>query len=95
MSGKVSVDIAELREGARALKGLPEAPARPAVSMGDLGSARADAAFERYYPTWSSECSTAAQSVEKLSAILRSSADTYVRRDEEAAKGLAGGAHAF
>jgi hypothetical protein len=95
MSGKVSVDIAALREGARALKGLPEAPARAKVMMGDLGSSRTDAAFERYYSTWTSECSAAVQSVEKLSTILRSSAETYVRRDEEAADGFGGGAHAF
>lgn len=95
MGGKVSVDVAELRAGARALKGLPEAPAKPTVSMGDLGSRRADAAFERYYPTWSSECATAVRTVEKLSALLRSAADTYVRRDEEAAERLAGGSRAF
>lgn len=95
MSGKVSVDIAALRKGARALKGLPEAPARAKVLLGDLGSARVDAAFGRYHPTWLSECSAAVQSAEKFSAILRSSAETYVRRDEEAAQGFAWGVRAF
>lgn len=95
MSGKVSVHVAELREGARALEAMPVPPRSVTVGMGDLGSARADAAFEQYYPTWSSECSTAVRAVEKLAALLRSAADTSVRRDDEAAKGFAGGARAF
>ncbi len=95
MSGKVSVRTAELHEGARALDGLRDAPRSVTIGMGDLGSARADAAFERYYPTWSSECSALVRSVEKLSALLRSAADTYVRRDAEAAEGFAGGSGAL
>lgn len=77
------------------MAGLPEAPVSVTVGMGDLGSARADAAFERYYPTWSSECSEAVRSVEKLSAMLSSAADTYERRDAEAAETFAGGSRAF
>lgn len=95
MTGKVAVSIAELREGARALEGIPDAPPTLTVGMGDLGSARADAAFERYYPAWTSECSAAVRSIEKLSALLGSAADTYVRRDAEAARGFSGGARAF
>ena len=95
MSGRISVRIADLREAAAALDGRPEAPRSVTVGMGDLGSTRADAVFERYYPTWSSECSSAVRSVEKLSALLRSAADTYVRRDHEAADEFAGGSHAF
>lgn len=95
MSGTISVSIAELREAARAVDGASEAPASVTVGLGDLGSSRADAAFERYYPTWSSECSTTVRSVTKLAAMLRSAAETYERRDVEAAATFAGGSRAF
>ena len=95
MSGRISVDIAELRDGASELEGAPGAPAKVTIGMGDLGSRRADAAFEHYYPTWSSECSSAARSVQKLSAMLRSAADEYARRDTEAATAIDGGSFAF
>ncbi|MFJ8894487.1 hypothetical protein ACIRCZ_07885 [Leifsonia sp. NPDC102414] len=95
MTGTISVRVDELRDGARVLGTMPAAPRSVTVGMGDLGSARADAAFERYYPTWSSECSAAVRSVERLAALLGAAADTYVRRDTEAARGFAGGARAF
>ncbi|WP_295119488.1 type VII secretion target [uncultured Leifsonia sp.] len=95
MSGTVSVNVEALRAGAHASSRLPEAPRSVTIGLGDLGSARADAAFERYHPTWSSECSSTVRSLEKLSALLVSAADAYEQRDTEAAATFAGGPRAF
>ena len=95
MSPTFSVGIAELRKGARTLRGAEGAPATVTIGLGDLGSRRVDAAFERYHPTWTSECSAAVRGIEKLSAILTSSADTYEQRDADAAQTFGGGARAF
>ena len=95
MSGKVAADVAVLRAEAHSLDRLPEAPPIVTIGMGDLGSAWVDAAFERYYPTWSSECSSTVRSVQKLSALLRSAADTYEQRDAEAARAFGSDSRAF
>lgn len=95
MGKKVSVDVGRLREGASALSGDGGDPRDPVIEVGDLGSSRADAAFEEFERYWSAGRSAVTHSTDALVGVLRSAADVYTRRDAESAQQFAAVARAY
>lgn len=95
MGKKVSVDVRRLREGASALAAGGGDPRGPVIQVGDLGSSRADGAFEEFERYWSAGRSAVVHSTDALVGVLRSAADVYTRRDAESARQFTAGTRAF
>lgn len=95
MGTSVSVDAARLRQGASALAADVGEKRGPALSAGDLGSSRADAAFEGFERYWGAGRSALSQSGETLAGVLRSAAEAYTRRDADDARGFGVGSRAL
>ena len=95
MSEKKSVHVDHLREGAAALSKNGADPKGGKIGAGDLGSARADAAFEQFDSYWSAGRSAIVHTADALGTALVSAADTYSRRDGDDAKNFSGGPRAF
>ncbi|MGO4594244.1 hypothetical protein AB4Z18_10530 [Leifsonia sp. 2TAF2] len=95
MSKKVAVDVDRLRTGAASLADAGAVPAASVLQLGDAGSPRADAVHTQFEMYWSSGRSAVVDSVDALTAVLRSAADAYVSRDSESAAAFGSGSRAF
>ncbi|SEH67361.1 MULTISPECIES: hypothetical protein [unclassified Leifsonia] len=95
MARSVEVDVERLRTAAASLSKSGGAPGLEVIQVGDLGSPRSDAMYERFRDYWSPGWRAFADSTEALGTVLTAAADAYTRRDVEDAKGFSGVPRAF
>lgn len=96
MGSTVSIDTERLRAGASLLSADHADPQGVVIEAGELGSPRADAAFERFERYWSMGRAALTRSTDALATVLGSAEEAYRQRDAESARQFAvGGARAF
>lgn len=88
MTRAVAVDTAQLRRGAKALKGAATGPRASADESDGFGSAVARGAVSRFEGYWVRGQSTVDELVAGLAGALSQAADSYERRDAEDAEAL-------
>ena len=88
MGGSVSVDVGQLKSGAKALKEAATG-SRPSADESDLfGSAVARGAVSRFEGYWVRGQSTVDELLAGLAGALSQAAESYQRRDAEDAEAL-------
>ncbi|MGO4593275.1 hypothetical protein AB4Z18_05575 [Leifsonia sp. 2TAF2] len=83
MGGAVTVDTAQLREGAEVLSEASDDRPTTETTASDLGSAVAGKAFEKFEQYWPPSRSLLTSSVVAITRALQAAADTHERRDAQ------------